>query len=174
MRSVARRFSLRSLLFAVSTAALGFGLASGCMLHRTSSERLVDAAQKLNVAARFGQLDTAAEHTSRASRPMFLERRRQWGDAIRVVDVNVAGLNLVDDEHAEVTVQYAWTRMDESMLHATVVKQYWENPELRGWRLEREQSFSGDAGLFGDRAPVVVESAPREDVHFATKSLGAR
>jgi hypothetical protein len=171
MRLLAICPTLRSLCFVLTTAALGVGFVSGCMLHRTSSERLVDAAQKLNVAARFGQMDTAAEHTSRTARPMFLERRQHWGDAIRVVDVNVAGLNLVDKEHAEVTVQYAWTRMDEGMLRATVVKQYWENPALNGWRMEREQTLSGDVGLFGEPTPVTTP-APRGDVHFATKTLG--
>jgi hypothetical protein len=161
----------RSLCSALAPLVFAVGLTQGCMLHRTASERLVDAAQKLNFAARFGQLDTAVEQTSSSARATFLERRKLWGDAIRVVDVNVSGLNLLDDEHAEVTVQYAWTRMDEGTLHSTAVKQYWENPKLGGWRLEREQQAGGDLGLFGERV-VSHERESHGDVHFATKSLG--
>jgi hypothetical protein len=163
----------RSHLLRAFPVLLALGVTPACMLHRSSSERLVDAAHKLNVSARFGQLDTAVEQTSRAARATFLERRKSWGGEIRVVDVNIAGMDLLDDEHAEVTVQYAWTRMDEGTLHSTVVKQYWENPKLGGWRMEREQCASGDVGLFGERTPTPGPSA-RGDVHFATKSLGAR
>ncbi|HEX2732573.1 MAG TPA: hypothetical protein VHM70_13265 [Polyangiaceae bacterium] len=142
------------------------------MLHQNSSARLMDAAQELNLSARFGNVDIAAQHTSDAARPTFIARRQSWGNDIRVVDVNLSSMNLVDDEHAEVRVLYSWTRMDEGVLRATTVTQYWGNPKLGGWRLEREQRFAGDLGLFGERA-TKPEPQARGDVHFATRSLGA-
>ncbi len=144
---------------------------SGCMGHQTSSQRLLESARELNLAARFGRLDLAAEHASNSSRKTFLERRSSWGGEIRVVDVNVGNLQVQDDEHAEIVVEYAWTRMDEGVLRTTAVKQYWENPEQAGWRLEREQQAAGDRGLFGERA-VDHYVRPTGDVHFPSKSLG--
>jgi hypothetical protein len=152
--------------------ACGFGLwCSACMLHQSSSQRLLEAANELNLAARFGQLDTALQHTSSTSRATFMQRREAWGSEVRVVDVNLASVNLKDENHADVIVQYLWTRMDEGVLRNTAVRQQWENPEFGGWRLEREQRSSGDLGLFGETIPQAPGGAPR-DVHFPTRSLG--
>ncbi len=136
------------------------------------SQRLMDAASEMNLAARFGRMDVAAEHTTDNSRPTFLERRQGWGNDIRVLDVNLASLVLTDEEHAEVVVQYAWTRMSEGVLHNTSTKQFWENPKRSGWRLTREQRAGGDNGLFGEQS-VDHFVAPRADAHFQTKSLGS-
>jgi hypothetical protein len=144
----------------------------GCMTHQSSSERLMDAARDLNTAARFGRLDVAAEHASASSRSMFLERRQTWGNDIRVVDVNLTRMDVRDDDHAEIVVQYAWTRMDEGVLRNTGVRQFWTNLEKGGWQLEREQHAAGDYGLFGERA-VDNFVHPPGDVHFQTKSLGS-
>lgn len=132
----------------------------------------MNAARELNLAARFGQLDVAAEHASQRTRQTFLQRRARWGDEIRVVDVNLSGLRVHDDEHAEVQVQYAWTRMDEGVLRSTAITQFWENRDESGWRLEREQRAGGDLGLFGETA-VNRYVQPRGDVHFPTRSLGS-
>lgn len=146
-------------------------LCQACMLHQSSSERLVDVASDLNTAARFGQFNTATEYTAPASREVFLERRQTWGNEIRVVDVSLGNINIKDDKHADVTVHYAWTRHDEGVLRNTSVLQNWENPEARGWRLQREKRIGGDLGLFGETVPRAVE-ATRPDVHFPTRSLG--
>lgn len=131
----------------------------------------MESARELNLAARFGRMDLAVEHTSATGRQTFLDRRRTWGEQIRVVDVNLGSLNVKDPEHAEIVVQYAWTRMDEGVLRTTSVTQFWRNPDYGGWQLEREQQSGGDPGLFGERvAQASVE--PRGDVHFPTRSLG--
>ncbi len=150
---------------------LAAALMLGCMAHQTSSQRLMEAARELNLAARFGRLDLAAEHAANSSRKTFLERRSTWGGEIRVVDVNLSNLQIQDPEHAELVVQYAWTRMDEGVLRTTAVKQFWENPDQTGWRLQRELQAAGDKGLFGERA-VDRYVQPRGDVHFPSKSLG--
>lgn len=146
-------------------------LLAGCA-HQTSPMRLMNAARELNVAARFGQLDVAAEHTSDATRSTFFERRARWGNEIRVVDVSVGNLIVRDEEHAEVVVQYAWTRMDEGVLRSTAITQFWENRRQSGWRLHREQRLAGDLGLFGEQ-PVNRFVHPQGDTHFPTRSLGS-
>jgi hypothetical protein len=158
----------RTLLIGVSA----LGCAVGCLGNVSQSQRLMDAASELNMAARFGRMDVAAGHTSNTSREVFLERRQSWGSDIRVLDVNLANLVLSDAEHAEVVVQYAWTRMNEGVLRNTSTKQFWENPKHTGWRMAREQRAGGDAGLFGEPSVARV-TTPAADAHFRTKSLGS-
>ncbi len=141
------------------------------MAHQSTSERLTDAARELNTEARFGRLTVAAAHTEQSARPTFLQRRTLWGNEIRVVDVQIANLVMQDDSNAELTVQYAWTRMDEGVLRNTAITQTWTNASGKGWKLSREQRSGGDAGLFGEHA-VNRYAEPRGDVHFRSKSLG--
>jgi hypothetical protein len=163
---IAARIASCSLLVAL--------ISTGCMMPRDSSQRLIDRARDLNMATRFGRMDVAAEHTAPSTRRQFLERRQLWGDAIRVVDVNLASMERKGEEQAELLVNFAWTRMDEGELRATTVKQYWRNAAPGGWLLEREQRVDGDHGLLGDtvrddHAPTL----PPPDVHFETRTLGS-
>jgi hypothetical protein len=142
------------------------------MGHQSSTQRLQSAARELNHEARFGRMTVAAQHTADTARSTFLERRTLWGNEIRVVDVQLANMVMEDENHAELIVQYAWTRMDEGVLRSTAIKQSWSQTKT-GWKLDREQRASGDAGLFGEHAVNhYVES--RGDVHFPSKSLGQR
>ncbi|MEN9577142.1 MAG: hypothetical protein RJA70_151 [Pseudomonadota bacterium] len=145
---------------------------SGCIGQHSSGQRLVDSARELNEASRFGRMDVAAEYAAKGAERSFLERRSSWGNDIRVVDINVAGIEPTDTENAIVLVQVAWTHMAEGTLHTTTLKQYWEERADQGWRLAREQRASGDAGLFGE-ASSAPRQKPQEDVHFPSKSLGA-
>ena len=93
----------------------------GCLRPPSPAEQVTDAARELNLATRFGRLDVASERASDAARKSFLERRRQWGNELRVVDIDLSGLSLPDPEHAEVMVNVAWMRMSEGLLRNTVV-----------------------------------------------------
>lgn len=143
------------------------------MARASSSQRLSDAARDLNVATRFGRLDVAAEHAEQSTRAQFLERRALWGTAIRIADVEVTGIKVKDREHAEVLVQLAWLHIRENLLHSTVLRQHWENPEQKGWVLTREEHASGGEGLFGStEGDRPQPSKARPDVHFPSKTLG--
>ncbi|HEV8245714.1 MAG TPA: hypothetical protein VGP93_08095 [Polyangiaceae bacterium] len=142
---------------------------SSCLAVPPASERATDAARELNLAARFGRMDVALSNTAGAARKNFLARRAQWGHSIRVVDVELAAMSMADSDHAEIQVDYSWTRMDEGLLHTTRISQNWEDSG-NGWKLVREKRLVGDLGLFGE--PIASPAGePHPDVQFATKVI---
>lgn len=148
--------------------------ATGCLAaHRTSGQRLVDAARELNEASRFGRMDVASDYAAKGADKSFLERRRKWGNDVRVVDINVASVEFDDKTNAQVLVQVAWTHMAEGTLRNTTLSQSWEDREMEGWKLTREQRADGDQGLFGEPASTPVPRQ-RQDVHFPSKTIGSK
>jgi hypothetical protein len=139
---------------------------SACVTPPPPAERASDAARQLNVASRFGELASVIDMTSPRIRDRFQEKRAEWGKDVRVVDVELASLDLADAHHARVMVDFSWTRTNEGTLRATRVLQEWEAAE-GPWLLVREKRVSGDLGLFGERV-AVQEAAPRPDVQFPT------
>lgn len=150
---------------------LAFGLtlsATGCLTPPPASQRAIDAARELNVAARFGRMDIAVGRTSRAARHTFLERHAQWGRNLRVLDVQLSGMSMKDQHHAVIDVDVAWERMDDSMLRQTRLAQNWSD-ERGGWQLMRERRVSGDIGLFGERVEFL--HPPHRDAHFPVTTI---
>jgi hypothetical protein len=139
---------------------------SGCMAPVSPAARVTDAARELNLACRFGRMDVALGHTSPGARTHFLERRAAWGRSVRILDVELAALRLKDEANAVIHVDVAWVRESESSMRSTRVAQMWRDGD-GGWRLIREQRFSGDLGLFGEPVPQGPQTAPR-DVQFPT------
>jgi hypothetical protein len=149
-------------------ALLALAFAPGCMAPPPPAERVTDAARELNTAARFGRLDIAVGRTAEGARAEFLNRRSRWGEAIRVLDVELVGLEMQDGQHALVMVDVAWVRSDESTLRSTRLAQVWKDEE-DGWRLAREQRSSGDLGLFGE--VVVRPPSTHRDAHFPVTTI---
>lgn len=148
----------------VVAAALG-----GCFAPPSNSQKVTDAARELNVNSRFGRMDMAASYASPSARQAFLERRAAWGNLVRVMDVELASLNInEEDQQALVEVVVSWMRVDESQLRATRVAQVWREEE-GDWLLTREKRVAGDIGLFGE--PVEVERPPVKDVQYPTTRL---
>jgi hypothetical protein len=143
-------------------------LCSGCVRPPPPAERATNAARELNLAARFGRMDLAVAKAAPVARAEFVERRLQWGKGLRVVDVELAGLEMSEPGRALVYVDFAWVRSDEATLRNTRVSQLWSD-EQGDWQLTREQRVAGDLGLFGEL--VVRNAAPRRDVHFPTKTI---
>jgi len=142
---------------------------SGCVTPSPPAERASEAARELNVSSRFGEVTGVLELTAPAMRDRFQVRRAEWGNQVRVVDVELAALTLSDAKHAAVTVDFSWTRVDEGTLRKTRVLQNWEAVD-GPWLLVRERRMGGDLGLFGE--PVArLETAPRPDVQFPTKVI---
>jgi hypothetical protein len=142
---------------------------ASCLAVPAASERATDAARELNIAARFGRMDIAVGLTTAAARKNFLAHRAEWGHAVRIVDVELAGMNMPDGDHAEIQVDYSWTRVDEGVLRTTRIAQHWEDTG-GGFKLARERRLQGDLGLFGE--PVQAPSSePHPDVQFATKTI---
>jgi len=148
------------------------GLAAAACISPPPSQRVADVAREVNLAARFGRMDLALEHTSTGARRHFSAHRSQWGGPVRVLDVELSGLSMQDAENAVVLVDFQWTRLDESTMHSTRVEQTWRgSTEDRGWTLVRERRIAGDLGLFGERVARAEPAEPHGDVQFATKTI---
>ena len=128
-----------------------------------------DAARDMNVAARFGRLDLAVQRTTKDARKHFLDRRAQWGTGIRIVDVEVAGMQMQGEDNAEVRVDIAWVRANEGVLRSTRLAQLWSD-EDGDWMMERERRVAGDLGLFGEAVPVAPARRP-VDHQFPTRVI---
>lgn len=141
---------------------------SACMPSQVPAREVSEVARDLNIAARFGRLDLAAEHTSDGHRKRFIESRAEWGTGVRVVDVELAQLNVPDSEKAEVIVDVSWVRIDEGLLRSTRIRQNWQNPG-GGWQLDGEERIAGDFGLLGEN--VLILRPESHDAHFPTKTI---
>jgi hypothetical protein len=150
-------------------AVLAVTLWSGCMGPQTPSQRASDAARELNVNSRFGDIAGTATMTSPSVRAQYLSRRAEWGKLVRVVDVDLASFQMNDAEHATVSVDFQWTRVDDGTLHVTRVMQDWSSTE-GPWILVRERRESGDIGLFGETVGPAA-GPPRPDYQFATRVI---
>lgn len=145
---------------------------AGCIGQRTPTQRVADVAREVNLAARFGQVEVALDHTSEGARKAFLERRAAWGDSVRVLDFDLADLKMSDSENATVVVDIQWARVDEDVLRRTRVEQTWHGGlDDRGWMLVRERRIGGDLGLFGEKPPPLEAQREPTDVQFATKVI---
>ena len=152
-------------------ASLGFAVAlTGCPMPPSAAERATDAARDSNLAARFGRIDLAVDHTTPEARDEFLRHRAAWGGYIRIVDVELGGLRMTDSDHAVFDVDYSWMRVDEDSLRSTRITQRWTSSK-GAWLLEGEKRGSGDVGLFGEAVEVL--RPPQRDAQFATKVIRA-
>jgi hypothetical protein len=149
-------------------AAFAPGLCA-CLPSQVPARQVSEVARDLNLAARFGRMDVAAEHTSEAHRQRFMESRADWGHDVRVVDIELAQLDVPDSERAEVVVDVSWVRIDEGLLRSTRIRQNYRNPG-GGWQLSGEERIAGDFGLLGEN--VTILRPPSRDTHFPTKVIG--
>jgi aspartate aminotransferase-like enzyme len=130
----------------------------GCMHALSPAQKMQDAANDLTTAVRFSRIDAALERVSIEGREDFIRKHAAWGSAIRVADCELAGLRMVDQENATVTLTVSWQRIDESDLRGTQITQRWKSHTGK-WLLESEERLAGDVGLLGE-STTVVRSAP--------------
>jgi hypothetical protein len=161
---------MRSLSIAL---ALGLLLAGCPATQQTPPARAQEAATELNLNARFGRMELAAEHVSQDARAAFFDRRKGWGGKVRIADYELAGLRILDKKEldAEVFVKVAWYRIDEGDLHVTTIKQKWH--DFKGsWRLVDEQRLDGDVGLLGEYVPPPPAPTAPRNAQFPTIHIG--
>jgi hypothetical protein len=167
------RLSLASV--AAATALLA-SLVAGCGLAGQSKPaKAQEAALELNLNARFGRMEMAAEHISPKARDGFFERRKAWGGSVRVADYDLTGLKIIGEDDAESYVKIAWYRANEGDLRVTTVKQKWHSDAKGDWKLTEEQRVDGDVGLLGEppQAPTAAAAAPPRRSQFPTIYLGS-
>lgn len=134
-------------LLAVAVLALGVAACAP-----SSAQRLAESANNLNVAARFGRMDMAAELVTPKAYDLFAKHHAGWGSKVRLVDVDVHAMRSIDSNNADVTVAVSWMSPNDTTLRLTEIKQRWH--DTRGtWRLVSEERLAGDYGLFGDLPP---------------------
>jgi hypothetical protein len=151
----------------LAAAALFLG-ASACA--PSSAQRLAESANNLNMAARFGRMDMAAELVVAKSSDDFTKRHAGWGQSVRLVDIEINSMHSVDSDNADVTVSVSWIGPDDTTLRLTELKQRWH--DARGtWKLVSEERLGGEYGLFGDVAP---RSAPEAQPDKAAASREAQ
>lgn len=158
---------MRSL--ALALACLGL---FGCpAIHQTPGARAQEAANDLNVNARFGRMEIASEKVAPPAKDAFFERRRAWGGRIRVADYELAGMKMKGETDAEMFVKVAWYLVDEGDLHVTTLKQSWH--DFKGdWKLTDEARTDGDAGLLGETVEKVAPPKTPRNTQFPTIRLG--
>ncbi|MBX3192844.1 MAG: hypothetical protein KF819_38020 [Labilithrix sp.] len=148
-------------------------LALGCPLGgQSKGARAQEAALELNLNARFGRMELAAERVAPKARDSFFDRRRTWGGNVRIADYELAGLRMTGDADCETVVKVAWYRANEGDLRLTTVKQSWH--DFKGdWKLTEEMRSDGDVGLFGEPLPAPEPGAPARRTQFPTIRLGS-
>ena len=156
----------------VPVAALSSMLSlTACLTAAHGPAKAQEAAMDMNVNARFGRMELATEKVSPKGRTEFLEHRKSWGGRVRVADTELAGLHMVDEDNAEVTVKVAWYATNEQELRVTTLRQKWH--DFKGdWRMVGEARTDGDVGLIGEK--VAPPSAERpKNAQFPAVRLGA-
>lgn len=160
MGVIARQFAAVLLLVSLS----------GCFAPVSPMQRVSDAARDLNVATRFSKMDLVATHVDGSFRSDFISRRQLWGKELRLVDIELAGVQIEDNTHARVMIDVSWVPLSDGILRSTRVEQRWQD-DGHGWKLVNEQRKTGDTGLFGE--VIVPANEPHPDVHLPSRTLGS-
>ena len=112
------------------------------------AQRVQEAAYELNMGLRFGHNTQALGKVAIDHRRDFLRRHREWSQRLRIVDLDLAGLD-VRDEGADVFVSVLWQPVDETTVRTTVIQQTWKD-QRGSWQLVDEKRAQGDSGLIDE------------------------
>jgi hypothetical protein len=130
------------------------------------------AAQELNMDARFGRGEFTLDRIAPAARKEFEAHHRAWGSGVRVADVELAGSRPQGDHDVDIFVRFAWYRMEDQELRSTTLKQGWREKN-GGWELVAEERADGDVGLLGEQVVYQTPPGGHEPAQFPTVHLGA-
>ena len=146
-------------------------LLTGCSAPTTGLAQAQQTAQDFNLDARFGRNELVLDQIAPAEREEFALHHRAWGMAIRVADVELAGMKSHGDKNVDVIVHVSWYRPEQQELRNTTLQQQWR-AKLGGWQLIGEKRVDGDIGLLGEA--IVVQSPPEleQPSQFPTIRLG--
>lgn len=125
---------------------------SGCQ-PPTPAQKASEAAREMNMAARWGKMDDATSLTDPKHVDEFLRHRSEWHGDIRIVETELAGLNMKDAMNATVQVDVSWNFSDDPTLRTTRLSQEWSDEEGK-WVMVSEERIGGDLGLFGEEVKL--------------------
>jgi hypothetical protein len=128
-----------------------------------------EAAQELNQDSRFGTSLIAMDKVAPEAKADYQAHHSGWGSAVRIADVEVAGMKLHGDHEVEVLVHVAWYTLSQQELRSTTLKQSWKDKS--GWMLVAEERVEGDYGLLGEPVVVAAPDVERPPAQFPTVRL---
>src|SRR5258708_32930204 len=105
---------MRGMAFCFLAAAL-----AACAAPPGALARAQEAAQELNLDTRFGRTELAMDRVAPSAREAFAAHHRAWGTAVRVADVELAGMHAKGERTVEVVARVAWDRPDQRELRLT-------------------------------------------------------
>jgi hypothetical protein len=161
------------LAMTLTASALALGTVGCGLVGQSKPAMAQEAALELNLNARFGRMELAAERVAPKARDQFFDRRRAWGGSVRIADYDMTGLKMKGEDDAETYVKIAWYRANEGDLRVTTLKQKWHSDAKGDWKLTEEQRLDGDLGLLGEPpVPVSVVGEQPKRSQFPTIYLG--
>ena len=129
------------------------------------TQKVQEAAYELNMGTRFGRVPL--EKVAVGSREKFLAQHKAWQGPVRIVDVDLAGLNVPKNGDATVLIAVGWQRADEQDMRTTVVAQKWRE-ERDGWMLASETVADGDPTIFEAGRPLGMGSVATPSSRYQT------
>ena len=160
--SNSRATPFTQLLGALGVVAATFGCAPP-----TPAQKASEAARELNLGARWGKMQDAVQRASKGNRATFMKNRAQWHNKVRILDSELASLNMDDATHATVLVDVSWNFADDPTLRVTRLSQKWSDSTGK-WVMLSEKRTSGDEGLFGEE---VKKAEKTRDKHFPSRTI---
>lgn len=145
--------------------ALGILLA-GCVSPPSGGEKLIAEANQVVTAARFGRMDLVLACVKPELRTGFAASHVDWGGKIRILDMEYGGATPLDETKAVVAVNVAWTRIDETIVRSTALRQTWEFGEDR-WMIIGEEVADGDPKLL---STGVAPRGDKDDAELASST----
>lgn len=139
----------------------------GCPAPQTPYDKVNEAAREMNMAARWGRMDVALERSAPEDFSDFVQRHAKWHSEVRIVDTELAGLNLTAPTEATAQVEVSWTLDNDTTLRVTRLEQNWKSFEGK-WMLVAEKRVAGSTGLFGE---AIEYESPRGNRHFPTRVI---
>ena len=158
------------------TFVLSFSLAfapllSACPAPSTGLAQAQQTAQSFNLDARFGRNELVLDQISPAEREEFSLHLRAWGLAVRVADIEMAGMKAHGDKEVDIVVHVSWYRPEQQELRSTTLQQAW-HAKTDGWQLVGEKRVDGDIGLLGEAVVIEAPAVPKVPSQFPTIRLG--
>lgn len=77
----------------------------------------------------------------------FARRHSDWHRKLRIVDVELRGMQMLTSDTAEVVLDVSWHHLDETTMRSSAVSQRWKQSG-NDWRLTEEHRVDGSKGLF--------------------------
>lgn len=146
---------------------LGLVLLGAACVPPTPAQKASDAARELNMAARWGRMDEAMNRAAPPDRAEFMKKRAGWHGDVRIVETELAGMNMLDATHATVQVDVSWTFADDPTLRVTRLSQDWSDADGK-WVMVAEEQISGEVGLFGEE---VARVPTQPNKHFPSRTI---